>query len=66
MSNKKLYNWGRDKFVKELYKKEPSPIVKFLVSKCKKLIRTSPSSALLCKRPSALMPLANAAVSPPP
>ena len=38
-----LNRWGRGKFVKKLYKKVPSPIVKFLVSGCKKLIRTPPS-----------------------
>ena len=38
-----LNRWGRGKFVKKLYKKEPSPIVKFLISGCKKLIRTPPS-----------------------
>ena len=27
-----LYNWGRGKFVKKLYKKEPSLIVKFFWS----------------------------------
>ena len=43
IGSEKLYSWGRGKFVKKLYKKEPSPIVKFLVSGCKKLIRTSPS-----------------------
>ena len=39
-----LNRWGRGKFVKKLYKKVPSPIVKFLISGCKKLIRTPPSS----------------------
>ncbi len=43
IGSEKLYSWGRGKFVNKLYKKESSQIVKFLVSGCKKLIRTPPS-----------------------